>query len=87
MTSKPCAICKKPMYPSDSPRANPLNWLRKKTCSDNCRQIQSQRRLGKRGEKSGPWEPTEEEIAEIERRKAEVRAAALGQLVFAGVDG
>jgi transcription elongation GreA/GreB family factor len=74
------------MYPSDSPRANPLNWLRKKTCSDNCRQIQSQRRLGKRGEKSGPWEPTEEELAEIERRKREVREKWGQGLVFAGVD-
>lgn len=67
------------------PAHNDLNWSQKETCDTNCRAKYYQRHGGRRVP-CDEWEPTEEEIAEIEQRKAECRAAALGHLEFAGVD-
>ena len=84
MISKRCKLCKQLFFRKSS--HNDLNWSQKETCSNNCR-VKYYQRHGGRGVPYDEWEPTEEDLAEIERRKAEVRAAALGHLVFAGVDG
>lgn len=75
--TKRCKLCQRVMKRHTT--HSDLQWQMKETCSNNCRQKWSQRH-GKRGVPYDLWEPTDEEIAEMESRKLECRLREVGHL-------
>lgn len=77
-----CLECDKLLVRTDG--CPDLQWSLKAFCNGACKQ----RFVKKYGSRPAnrEWEPTEEQVAEIERRKAECRERGLAGLVYAGED-